>query len=641
MINDKIDKFSIIDIIVNYQTILARIRQVKESAVVKTQKGLFLIVIIKNLRNRLKDRDYLNSHYTREKSKRDTVKLYTLSKEFSQSRIFNSNKYLKTVSGYLVVTGWTNSVKILRAITKNSTIFKAYKRKDLKSINNAIAFTVYFKINDSAEWNSIVLDYLNQTGSLKITSYFEQETASETMGYIDDITVYMKLNFRFRYKYKFRVLNSLLNLDKQKILTRANSKEQETIFHFFHILINSFNCLSEYKRILKIDDLSFFRIMHSVNFAKTYVHYLNEGFGECVLCNQRITTSQHHKVVKINNLIADESVKRSIYAIKNAKVLNKSIILDSNNNLVNLSRQKIYENEFYSDHWDEVVRNNQNSDLYTIRKESADSNSYDEVIFIGGRNSSNFYHASIEILPNIASLTGIDKKVPIVLDERFSIEMSEFVKKLSKRDVIRKTNKICIKANTLFVLPLSSYVIDVPLGFNGECDFSIDAELLSKWRELVLSEVGERESIQTTKKRIFIKRDGNHIVLRGIKNKKVFESNIKKYGFEIIIPQNYSLSDQVKIFNSAHTVIMEEGSACANIIFMKPGTNLILLKAYRAKNFELFKTLAEYRNIRFYEVISKFDFTNVFYQNFWEATNKLYKISMRDLKKSIMWLESK
>jgi ASC-1-like (ASCH) protein len=247
----------------------------------------------------------------------------------------------------------------------------------------------------------------------------------------------------------------------------------------------------------------------------------------------------------------------------------------------------------------------------------------------------------IEILPNIMSLTGIDKNVPIVLDERFSTEMSEFVTKLSKRDVIRKTKNIDIKANSLFIIPLSSFVIDEPINFNGETNFGIDTALLIKWRELVLNEIEEKEISQKHSKRIFIKRSGSSLVQRGVKNIKAFERVLQKNGFEIIIPQEFSLYDQFKIFNSAHTIIMEEGSACANIIFMKPDTNLILLKSYRAKNFKLFEKLAENFNIRVKKVNSNFDFTNIFYKNFWEATNKLYKVNMRDLKKSIKELESK
>ena len=60
-----------------------------------------------------------------------------------------------------------------------------------------------------------------------------------------------------------------------------------------------------------------------------------------------------------------------------------------------------------------------------------------------------------------------------------------------------------------------------------------------------------------------------------------------------------------------------------------------------SKNVELFKKLAEAFNIRVNKVNSKFDFTNIFYQNFWEATNKKFNVSIRNVEKLIMSLGTK
>jgi capsular polysaccharide biosynthesis protein len=638
--NDLIYKRSILNLIVNYYNVLNRIRYAKGLISHKIDQGLFLIMIIKNLRNLIKEKNYLESYYDREKLKRDTNKLYKISEKFSESEIFNSNEYLRSVTGYLRITGWTNSREILRFMSRNSKKFEIYSRKDLKDIKNSIAFTAHMKLTDSAELNNMVFDYLNQTESLNITPYLEQRTDPETRGYFDDITVYVNLKVRLKYIFKLRMLRKMINLDHGKIMSKKNLEEHKIIFHFFHIFINGLTTLSEYKQILKISDLRLFKLMKSDNFVKTYIHYLGENIGECYLCKQLISISGY-RVVKVKNLYADDLQGKPIYAINSAKILNKSIILDSNNNLINLDRNRTYEQEFYSDHWSEVIRNNLNTNLYTLERTESHTNLYEEIIFIGGRNSSNFYHAMIEILPNIMSLTGIDDNVPIVLDERFSTEISKFVTDLTKREVIRKTNNITVKANLLFLLPLQSFIIDKPNSFNGESFFDLDIKLLSKWRELVLNEILHKENTPKPDKRIFIKRYGGNLVKRGVKNIKVFEKMIQKNGFEVIIPQNYSLHEQVKIFNSAHTVIMEEGSACGSAMFMKPGTNLILLNSNRAKNFELFKKLAEAFNIRVNRVNSKFDFTNIFYQNFWDATNKHYKVSIRNVKKLIMSLETK
>jgi ASC-1-like (ASCH) protein len=190
-------------------------------------------------------------------------------------------------------------------------------------------------------------------------------------------------------------------------------------------------------------------------------------------------------------------------------------------------------------------------------------------------------------------------------------------------------------------MPLNSYVIDIPINFNGKSNFSIDKVLIKKWRELNLEKIEEKEKVKVKAKKIFIKRNRSNISKRGIKNIEAFERMIQQNGFEIVVPQEFSLHEQIQIFNSADTVIIEEGAACANTIFMKSGANLILLGSYRAKNFELFCNLVDNFNIKFYKINSKFDFTSIFYQNFWDATNKLYRVSTLNIEKLIISLETK
>lgn len=68
-----------------------------------------------------------------------------------------------------------------------------------------------------------------------------------------------------------------------------------------------------------------------------------------------------------------------------------------------------------------------------------------------------------------------------------------------------------------------------------------------------------------------------------IKNLNEVESALRKKGFDIIIPENMSLEDQVGIYSSAKVVVGLSGSAMHNCVFASPGSIWIELGDPRAK----------------------------------------------------------
>ena len=62
---------------------------------------------------------------------------------------------------------------------------------------------------------------------------------------------------------------------------------------------------------------------------------------------------------------------------------------------------------------------------------------------------------------------------------------------------------------------------------------------------------------------------------RGVLNEEEFHSYLIKYGFSIIRLENYSIDEQINIFMNAKFIIGVHGAGLTNIIFSKPGTNVI------------------------------------------------------------------
>ena len=97
----------------------------------------------------------------------------------------------------------------------------------------------------------------------------------------------------------------------------------------------------------------------------------------------------------------------------------------------------------------------------------------------------------------------------------------------------------------------------------------------------------------TEKKRysnkIFINRkDGTG--WRYIINENEVEKNLISQGFQSLTLSKLSFIEQVKIFNSAETVVGLHGAGFANLVFCKPGTKVLELKSKTAG--DAIKTLA-------------------------------------------------
>jgi capsular polysaccharide biosynthesis protein len=56
-------------------------------------------------------------------------------------------------------------------------------------------------------------------------------------------------------------------------------------------------------------------------------------------------------------------------------------------------------------------------------------------------------------------------------------------------------------------------------------------------------------------------------------------------GFEIIYPEDYTLDEQICIFNSATNIAGPHGSAFVNIIFCRPGTRVSVFSHQHGANF--------------------------------------------------------
>lgn len=182
------------------------------------------------------------------------------------------------------------------------------------------------------------------------------------------------------------------------------------------------------------------------------------------------------------------------------------------------------------------------------------------VITTAGANV--YYHWLLDILPRYIMLkeAGVcDQLDYVVLDyaaSRFQKETLAVVG-LSEEKILncKDERDFHIKAKQLFVPTLMSSLSEVNL---------YESELLRKY---FLK--GKKSS---KGKRIYISRRGG---TRELENEQELLVYLKRNGFEVVMPEEYTVEEQAAIFNNADMIVGPHGSAYANVVFCQKGAKLI------------------------------------------------------------------
>ena len=86
---------------------------------------------------------------------------------------------------------------------------------------------------------------------------------------------------------------------------------------------------------------------------------------------------------------------------------------------------------------------------------------------------------------------------------------------------------------------------------------------------------------------------------RNLDNQNEIESYFKNNSFSIINPEELSFCDFINNIRNKKLIIVTWGSALTNLIFSKPGTNIIILKSksYEDENLDLFRYIIANLNV--------------------------------------------
>lgn len=111
------------------------------------------------------------------------------------------------------------------------------------------------------------------------------------------------------------------------------------------------------------------------------------------------------------------------------------------------------------------------------------------------------------------------------------------------------------------------------------------------------------ESKLEPKRKFFLARKPN--LARRMLNAEELECFMQERGFELIYPEDYSLAEQVSLFQQAECVVGASGAAFTNILHMSPGANALMFSASVSNtNYFLFQGHADVAGVNLYHVLT-------------------------------------
>ena len=316
--------------------------------------------------------------------------------------------------------------------------------------------------------------------------------------------------------------------------------------------------------------------------------------------------------------------------------LNNASIIGGSNLVLTYDGKAIYDlmnfrkNSNYRFTDEGMVYSNNN---YCLTKLNNSNISFEEGILLSGNYSWNYFHLIFEILVKFEKieLLKLDKGIPIFMDE-VCLKVPQFLELINlfnrdNREIIYLKKATRYLIHSLYYISCPNYVVPnfVNVNLITKHDVLFNSITIDFLRRKTLS-ICESKKYPT---RIFLSRGGASN-RRKFNEDEVFEV-LNKYNFEVIHPENYSIAEQISIFNNAEIIVGGSGAAFTNLIFCNTNCRVICLTNYKL-NLSIFSTIAHYLKIEMIYLTDQskdVEFINDIHDSFNINTDSLEKIIQR------------
>lgn len=271
---------------------------------------------------------------------------------------------------------------------------------------------------------------------------------------------------------------------------------------------------------------------------------------------------------------AAEVPSKWIATLKNASVVGGFQVIASNHLVIYEPAANPHQG-FVAGIWPYVASLNQKNEVlvwFRYQKEIT----LPAAILLSGRCSPNYYHWLIEYLGKSHLLVKLKRlqKIPLIVDAgMFPQEFDSLQAMLPDWPIYRHDNSTLLKVGKLYIPSSCTNLTDNLRGpmwqFSAIC-FKTLAHMQST--------VYERLGIQAKPvegRKIFLARRAG----RNITNTPEVEDIVTSFGYEITDTAQLSFEQQVRLFAEARIIVGAMGAAFTNLIFCRPGTQVLALSS--------------------------------------------------------------
>ena len=329
----------------------------------------------------------------------------------------------------------------------------------------------------------------------------------------------------------------------------------------------------------------------------------------------------------------DIYLEKGFYAceqILNAEILNQKFIR-LGENILNLESTSSVKQKFVAGLWSYRYRIYKDQDLYHVSLPTDDLKSMKKGIYLIGRCDENWFHFLLDTLPRLSFFEGVSLDVPLLIRADIPNTTKEFLAKITKRKIVELAPNTRVKVAKLYVCPGRSSVFDSkPPKHESWIKFS--PEVLIQMRDRIMDSLPNKTSPFTLSSVLLSRKSSKRNLLSA--------KSIEKLAFKLHVPVKELDEDffrnQIQIFANANHVISPGGAVLANILFMKPGSKVTVLRASTINKLNIWQQLAEISQVEYSEVSGipiyfGLDYLKRLHSNFYISPRKLRRIMSEEI----------
>jgi Glycosyltransferase 61 len=320
----------------------------------------------------------------------------------------------------------------------------------------------------------------------------------------------------------------------------------------------------------------------------------------------------------------------SFETILDGEILHQRFI-SVKNRIINFDATMFPTQKFIAGVWPFSYRDKKNLGIQQLLAPSQTSVDLSEAIFLIGRCDENWYHFLLDTVPRLLFFENIPAHVPILIRSDLPSTTKEFLRKLTSRNVIEVMPEETFKVSKLYVCPGRSTVFDSTPP-NGLSWVEFSPLVLNLFRRKVLDSLGVSSDSHKQSRITFERNSATRNNLNPSSTKRVLQD----FTFQTLPLNVKFFQEQVQVFHNANFVVAPGGAVLANIIFMKPGTKVLVLISWRNRKLKLWKDLSESFNLKYMEVKGfpiywGFNYLQRMHSNYYISLRKLRRILSKEI----------